>query len=544
MRSGGYSVQQALTPEAATMVKQAMALARLRGHAQVTPLHVANTMLSASMGLLRTACLQSHTHPLQCRALELCFNVSLNRLPTSTGSPMLVPCISNSLAAAFKRAQAHQRRGFIESQQHPILVVKIEPEQLIISILDDPGVSRVMREAGFSSPQVKNKVEQAVSLKICSNKSKAKNLLTAAVKNFSEIENETILECSTVTDAEGKRRSSNVITALPAWLQQYKKENQQKDTDSDNSICNLVHKRTSEKTIDLSSLSPSSSSCNTYVSTDANLRLFAPEHNNDLTTTLLMNSAASSSDAVDIEYVSRFKEMNVENLETLCDALSSKAPRQKDVIPDIARAILKCRSGSTPRKIRNGIRKEETWLFFQGVDVESKEKIGRELAKLVFGSVNSFVPISLSSFSSSSMEDLGNKRRRDGDSWNYIQRLFEAVSCDPHRVFFVEDIEEADYLCHMSFKKAIERGKLQSGSGEEAFLKDAIVILSCERFSSRSSRPCSPSEDDRKMRSPCVSLDLSLSIDHDDNIHDGYCSDHIGLLDAVDAHILFSVSST
>ncbi|KAK9291181.1 hypothetical protein L1049_009369 [Liquidambar formosana] len=174
MRAGGCTVQQALTAEAASVVKQAVTLARRRGHAQVTPLHVANTMLAASSGLLRTACLQSHSHPLQCKALELCFNVALNRLPASTSSPMLSPhshqhpSISNALVAAFKRAQAHQRRGSIENQQQPLLAVKIELEQLIISILDDPSVSRVMREAGFSSTQVKSNVEQAVSLEICS----------------------------------------------------------------------------------------------------------------------------------------------------------------------------------------------------------------------------------------------------------------------------------------------------------------------------------------------------------------------------------------
>lgn len=314
-------------------------------------------------------------------------------------------------------------------------------------------------------------------------------------------------------------------------------------------MCDSIHKRPSDKTLDLSSLSPSSSSSNTYAPTEPKLRLFTPEHDNKLTATLLMDPVASSSDAIEVEYASRFKEeMNAENLETLCNALRSKAPRQKDVIPEIAKAILKCRSGSTPRKLRNGNRKEETWLLFQGVDVEAKEKIGRELAKLVFGSQNNFVSISLSSFSSSSMEDLRKKkRRRDEDSWSYTQRLFEAVSCNPHRVFFVEDIEEADYLCQMSFKRAIEKGRLQSGSGEEAFLRDAIVILSCERFSSRS-RACSPLEDERKMRSPCLSLDLNLSLDHDDgnddDDDDGHCSDHIGLLDAVDAHVLFNGSST
>ena len=173
-------MQQALTAEAANLVKQALGLARRRGHAQVTPLHVASAMLASSTDLLRRACLQSHSHPLQFRALELCFNVALNRLPASTSSPLLGPhhshhpSLSNALVAAFKRAQALQRRGSIENQQQPILALKIELEHLVISILDDPSVSRVMREAGFSSTQVKSKVEQTVSLEICSQTPSAK----------------------------------------------------------------------------------------------------------------------------------------------------------------------------------------------------------------------------------------------------------------------------------------------------------------------------------------------------------------------------------
>lgn len=130
----------------------------------MTPLHVASAMLSSPTGLLKRACLQSHSHPLQCKALELCFNVALNRLPTSASTPLLppqcpLPSLSNALVAAFKRAQAHQRRGSIESHQQPILALKVEIQQLVISVLDDPSVSRVMREAGFSSPQVKINVE-------------------------------------------------------------------------------------------------------------------------------------------------------------------------------------------------------------------------------------------------------------------------------------------------------------------------------------------------------------------------------------------------
>lgn len=182
MRGGICSIQlQALTHEAATVVKQAVNLATRRGHAQVTPLHVASAMLATSTGLLRKACLQCHSHPLQCKALELCFNVALNRLPASTQSPLLgpqystSPSLSNALVAAFKRAQAHQRRGTIENQQQQqqhILALKIEVEQLIISILDDPSVSRVMREAGFSSTLVKARVEveQALPMEVSSQK--------------------------------------------------------------------------------------------------------------------------------------------------------------------------------------------------------------------------------------------------------------------------------------------------------------------------------------------------------------------------------------
>ncbi|KAK3435384.1 hypothetical protein EUGRSUZ_C00101 [Eucalyptus grandis] len=176
MRAGAYTVQQTLTAEAASVLKHSLSLARRRGHAQVTPLHVAATLLSSRSSLLRRACLKSqppsshphphphHHHPLQCRALELCFNVALNRLPTTPG-PMLhgqQASLSNALIAALKRAQAHQRRGCIEQQQQqPLLTIKVELEQLVISILDDPSVSRVMREAGFSSTAVKSNIEDS-----------------------------------------------------------------------------------------------------------------------------------------------------------------------------------------------------------------------------------------------------------------------------------------------------------------------------------------------------------------------------------------------
>ncbi|KAL0726676.1 hypothetical protein Bca4012_022769 [Brassica carinata] len=182
MRTGAYTVHQTLTPEAASVLKQSLTLARRRGHSQVTPLHVASTLLTSTRSnLFRRACLKSQpltslgrhiAHPsLHCRALELCFNVSLNRLPTNP-NPLFQtqPSLSNALVAALKRAQAYQRRGCVEQQQqqsqqnNPFLAVKVELEQLVVSILDDPSVSRVMREAGLSSVSVKSNIEDDSSV--------------------------------------------------------------------------------------------------------------------------------------------------------------------------------------------------------------------------------------------------------------------------------------------------------------------------------------------------------------------------------------------
>ncbi|PKA50614.1 Chaperone protein ClpB1 [Apostasia shenzhenica] len=145
-----------------------MAEAARRRHVKTTPLHVAAALLAMSGGLLRQACVRSHplsSHPLKCRALELCFSVALDRLPAVSGksSSTADPRISNALMAALKRAQAHQRRGCPEQQQTPLLAVRVELEQLVVSILDDPSVSRIMGEASFSSPAVKTFVEESLS---------------------------------------------------------------------------------------------------------------------------------------------------------------------------------------------------------------------------------------------------------------------------------------------------------------------------------------------------------------------------------------------
>uniref|UniRef100_A0ACD5ZCD0 Uncharacterized protein n=1 Tax=Avena sativa TaxID=4498 RepID=A0ACD5ZCD0_AVESA len=164
-----------LTPDVAAVLSRAAGDASRRRHAHTTPLHAAAALLSGPAPLLRDACVAglSSPHPLRCRALDLCFAVALDRLPTSTelhhghqdgfrGAPP--PPLSNALSAALKRAYAHHRRiggsGAVDvgGDDHRVGV-----PHLVLAILDDPSVARVMREASFCSTAVKAAMLRSLS---------------------------------------------------------------------------------------------------------------------------------------------------------------------------------------------------------------------------------------------------------------------------------------------------------------------------------------------------------------------------------------------
>ncbi|KAJ9145954.1 hypothetical protein P3X46_028279 [Hevea brasiliensis] len=156
--------RQCLTDEAARALDDAVAVARRRSHTQTTSLHLVSALLALPSSILRDACARARNSPcssrLQFRALELCVGVSLDRLPSS--KTLDEPPISNSLMAAIKRSQANQRRhpdNFhlqqIHCNQQPASVLKVEPKHFILSILDDPIVSRVFGDAGFRSCDIK-----------------------------------------------------------------------------------------------------------------------------------------------------------------------------------------------------------------------------------------------------------------------------------------------------------------------------------------------------------------------------------------------------
>ncbi|KAG6522594.1 hypothetical protein ZIOFF_019735 [Zingiber officinale] len=185
-----------LAAEAAAALNDAVGVARRRAHAQTTSLHVVYALLvssSSSSGgggpnggesvaacsILRDALSRARSSAysprLQFKALEHCFGLALERLPsTSTTTSRQAaegaeePPVSNSLMAAIKRSQANQRRNpdsfhFYQQQQSAAAPgsassfsgVKVELQHLVLAILDDPVVSRVFGDAGFCSTDIK-----------------------------------------------------------------------------------------------------------------------------------------------------------------------------------------------------------------------------------------------------------------------------------------------------------------------------------------------------------------------------------------------------
>ncbi|KAL3579494.1 hypothetical protein D5086_020998 [Populus alba] len=770
MRAGICSAQQALTPEAVSLVKQAVGLARRRGHAQVTPLHVASTMLASSTGLLRRACLQSHSHPLQCKALELCFNVALNRLPASTSSALLgphssYPSLSNALpkeiikpqvlSASVSQSLPFSQFGITHSK--PLDQVRNDDvmsvlntllgkkrntiitgeclataESVVRGVMDkfERGeVSGDLRSVRFKNLPLfsfrslsKEDLEQKLMELRCIVKSYISTgvvlylgdlkwiadfwssygeqrrsyyctvdhiimELRRLVHGFSETGRlwlmgiatfhtymkckaghpslETMWELNPVTIPVGslnlslkldsdsqshqsrskaslngsswpllesgvdnhstcwtdysvnfnkeaqslvgrthnKESTSNVTisnnSSLPLWLQQCK-ETERNTTNDQEYLCNKgislfgsVHKQPyyPEKTIKFASSPPSP---NSFSSQERNIdsqqthlswpvifehKQFEKENQiwisecsnegyesslrNDPKPDLLSNpnsspNSASSSEAMDdMEGIQSFKEFNDYNLNNLRSSLEKKVPWQKDIIPEIATTILECRSGMRKRKGKlNHIEdKAETWLFFLGVDFEGKEKIARELARLVFGSQSNFVSIGLSNFSSSradSIEESKNKRARDEFGCSYLDRLGLALNENPHRVFFMEDVDQVDNCSQKGIKQAIENGNVTLPDGEKVPLKDAIIIFSCESFCSVS-RACSPlrrqktggnhedKEDEDVMEEKSLVLSLDLNISFGDNGDDQCSLAEYGILESVDRQVVFKI---
>ncbi|KAK7390633.1 hypothetical protein VNO78_25966 [Psophocarpus tetragonolobus] len=142
-----------LTPGTMTVLSQSVAEAGRRRHRETTPLHVAAVAFATPGGMLHEACLKAHhnsSNPLVSRALELCFSLALKRLPTSQNtSSSMGPPISDALMGLLEQARAQpQLNNWYPWQAAD--EIKVEFDELMMSVLDDHSVSRVMRKATFS----------------------------------------------------------------------------------------------------------------------------------------------------------------------------------------------------------------------------------------------------------------------------------------------------------------------------------------------------------------------------------------------------------
>lgn len=218
-------------------------------------------------------------------------------------------------------------------------------------------------------------------------------------------------------------------------------------------------------------------------------------------------------------------------------ALEKKVPWQKHIIHDIITTIVKKRTGAEMKS---------SWLLFLGGDFEGKEIVAREISKAVFGchddDEENFISIGKSCFLSksvfSSEEVVSKKRARNEHGGSVFDRFLEAVSDNPKRVFYIEDVEQLDYRCLKSFEKCMKDGSFFADDGEEVVLKGPIVIFSCESFSEEKKREKEEREksDEEEEDMKCGVLDLNVATyDHNE---DGMNS---GVLDAVDMKVVFNV---
>ena len=229
---------------------------------------------------------------------------------------------------------------------------------------------------------------------------------------------------------------------------------------------------------------------------------------------LLSNPNSSPNSASSSEVVMEEEEDEegdyLKDLKLISDSLSKTIPNcPKHKADEISSTILKKK-----KKNNNKHFQEESCcccLSFVGNDHdEAKEKTAREIAKIIFGSQSKMICMGLSNFKEGTDGEKSMKKRgRNEMGWNYLERFAEAVNENPHRVFFIEDIEQIDYCSLKGLKEAIEKGRVKLSDGEFCSLKDAIIIINSQKqIAVKQEQP----EEDQDQKATFVSLDLNIAI--------------------------------
>uniref|UniRef100_A0ACD5UXI5 Uncharacterized protein n=1 Tax=Avena sativa TaxID=4498 RepID=A0ACD5UXI5_AVESA len=433
--AGDYAlVQQAMVPEAAATVWEAESVARRHGHPRVTPLHVASAILSTqAAGVL----LGSSGRPLRHEDLQLSLEAALSHLPLACPFRAAPLELSNALVALLRRAQTLQQQRSAggarvrrRSRWRQGAGVKVELEQLVASILDDPSVYRAVRAA-----QVKRKIidqlnvndfrgaggqpPSSVSVGSLLDRPVTTNLSWHSGDYHGSEANTS--EAFVVQAGDSTERTS---ASLPSWLKRH--QDQQ----------------------------------------DASLPCRG-------TAFQMMQPSCGRQQR-------KFAELSAKNFKIMCDALAEQLRFQfqqhQDIIPGIASTVLWCRSGM-PRRARS-LTSSTTWLLFRGNDCNAKKTVAQELSKLIFGTCSTEVCL----VSSGHTDNLAIKKRKMPC---VMATLSQAILENPHRLVFIDGVNQLDYQTEIAIKSLIATGRIMAGGNGSCTLnlEDAVFVLSSDEGS-------------------------------------------------------------
>ncbi|KMS97775.1 hypothetical protein BVRB_5g123390 [Beta vulgaris subsp. vulgaris] len=125
-------------------------LAMTNGHVQITPLHVATTLVGEPGGIFRQAISHAGNGDEAANSVERVFKRAVKNLPSQSPPPDEIPA-GTTLIKAIRRAQSLQKaRG----DTH------LAVDHLILGIIEDSQIGDLLKEAGVAVAKVKAEVEK------------------------------------------------------------------------------------------------------------------------------------------------------------------------------------------------------------------------------------------------------------------------------------------------------------------------------------------------------------------------------------------------
>lgn len=120
------------------------------GHLQLTPLHLAASLISDHAGIFSQAIANASGSEESPKSVERVVNQALKKLPSQSPPPEQVPA-STALIKVIRRAQAAQKE---QGDTH------LAVDQLILGLLEDSQIGDLLKEAGIATAKVKSEVKK------------------------------------------------------------------------------------------------------------------------------------------------------------------------------------------------------------------------------------------------------------------------------------------------------------------------------------------------------------------------------------------------